>query len=351
MLTRLIALLGVLAVTAPVAAKRPPTPSQPEPAAAVEMTPLSAAQQALFDGTPADPAPPILDGPKGIENTHYVAGNEWNLHLLRKAVKGRGGAYVGVGTDQAYLFIGWQRPELAWLTDYDEVVVDIHALYRAFLLEAASPAAFVALWTQPEAARARAVIAARLADLGPERVKLLQGRYDKYRGRIRQRLFKLRGVLRDEKVGAFINRQGDYDYVRSLVASGRVRALRVNLLLDGGLAAIGAAAKQLAVPIRVLYLSNAEQYWPYNDAFRRNINALHSDERSWVVHTYSTWKLNQDYRYFVQSLDLFRGWLSRPWVTSVKVMLPPRKDEGLEPDYAVLKRSVEQAEKRRAAKR
>ena len=92
-----------------------------------QVTPLPKAQKEIFWGSPEDAKPRVLGGvTKKQYNRHYVTSNEGHLDLFYPTLKNLGGGYAGVGTDQAYLFIGWQRPTLAWLTDYDPVVGSVH---------------------------------------------------------------------------------------------------------------------------------------------------------------------------------------------------------------------------------
>ena len=97
--------------------------------------PLTATQRAIFHGSPEDPRAQRLDGiDKRLTGAHYLAGDEWHMDVFYKHLrKVRGGGYVGVGTDQAYLLMGWTRPELAWLIDYDSWVHYIHRAHAVFI--------------------------------------------------------------------------------------------------------------------------------------------------------------------------------------------------------------------------
>ena len=62
--------------------------------------------------------------------------------------------------------------------------------------------------------------------------------------------------------------------------AGRVRSLCADLTRHGAVADIGVAARRLGVALRVLYLSNAEEYWErLPQPFRDNLRALPVDER------------------------------------------------------------------------
>jgi hypothetical protein len=64
----------------------------------------------VFFGSPEDPKPAHR-----ARDSHYWVGNECALHGFYQDIKGLGGGYIGIGSDQAYLLLGWARPRLAWL--------------------------------------------------------------------------------------------------------------------------------------------------------------------------------------------------------------------------------------------
>ncbi|MCC6622941.1 MAG: hypothetical protein IT385_16905 [Deltaproteobacteria bacterium] len=313
--------------------------------AARAVEPLGPEQRATFLASAEDPPAKFLHGVSGQEGRHYLTGNEWNLHLFRQAVSGLGGGYVGVGSDQAYLFMGWQRPELAWLVDYDPMVIDVHRLYQAFFVAADSPAAFRALWDKENKVAALAAISARHPD-DAELVARLDLLLRSARTKVIKRLDKVKEVVVAAGAPTFLNDAETYTFVRDMILAGRTRPMVADLMGKKGIAGIAESARALGVPIRVLYTSNAEQYWDYHDSFRNNVAALHRDERSVLARTLLTWDRNQDYRYNVQPLDNFVAWLAKPWVTSVWSFVNRRKDEGTEPEFFVLDRDVAVEERR-----
>lgn len=123
---------------------------------------------------------------------------------------------------------------------------------------------------------------------------------------MRVRLWRLHKNLRH--VPTYLTDQATYDFVRTLVRHGCVRPLLVDVLAKRGLVGIAAAAREVGLPIRTLYLSNAEEYWSYTRQFRDNLRALPHDERSRVLRTLSSAE-NHDYRYVAQPLANFLRWL------------------------------------------
>ena len=76
--------------------------------------PLTAADKKAFWGSLEDPVPAKRNAKsKDKENKHFLYCDERGLHVFYPHIKDLGGGYMGVGSDQAYLFIGWQRPVVA----------------------------------------------------------------------------------------------------------------------------------------------------------------------------------------------------------------------------------------------
>jgi hypothetical protein len=310
------------AAAASLASTPDPPPTDPSPPVhgsaplAATPGPLTAEQRARLWDTPEGSAAVELGGvTEAREGRHYVAGNEKALHLFRPRIDRIGGGYVGVGSDQGYLFLGWGRFDVAWLVDYDPLVMDVHACYQAFFAEAATPEQFLELWSKPGQGAALAVLEARVDE--SKRARAVDV-YRRWRGWIERRLLALAKRYRKLELPSFVSDADTYAFVREAVAAGRVRPMLVNLLEDGALDGIADAARDLGVPIRVLYLSNAEEYWDgFPAAYRANVGALGFDDRAVVLRTLLTWQDNQDYRYAAQPARNYRDWLAQPWLRTV----------------------------------
>jgi len=290
-------------------------------AAGPALTPLTDAERAVLLGTAEDAEPEKLGGvDESQEGRHYLTGDEWNLHLLYAYLKDVGGGYVGVGTDQCYLFIGWARSNMAWLTDYDPWVGDMHRAYLAFFERAETPDDLMG-WFAPQAGKeGLALLEQRYAN--DPHLPGVRKVYSAYHEKVYWRLKRLAAEHRKAKVPSFVTDQADYDHVRALVKAGRVRPMLGNLLADKGLAGVAEAAKRLGVPLRVIYLSNAEGYWTYPAQFKTNMSALPGDAASLIVRTIAAKWTNGDYRYNLQTLDSFKAWLAEPRTRSYKQIVP-----------------------------
>ena len=111
--------------------------------------------------------------------------------------------------------------------------------------------------------------------------------------------------------------------------------------------------------MRVVYLSNAEEYWErLPDEFRDNVAAMPVDQRSVVLRTLLTWEHNRDYRYSAQPLHNYRRWLAQAEVRTIhdvtrrdRVFADARGFFEVQelPDVAALRRREQRRQKNEAA--
>ncbi len=275
--------------------------------------PLNEATRKLVWETTEDDAPELLNATrKDLENRHYLTCDELHVAKFYPNLKGIKGAYIGVGSDQAYTFMGWMDAELAWLTDYDPWIKQEHRIYALFFERAETPEAFVSQWRSRNRAASRAMIAEHFAT-DPEKALILQV-FDSASYKVDVRMSRLIAMAKNYKIPTFVSDAAMYAHVRSMVLGGRVRPMVSNLLDTDGLTGVGNASRAVNVPIRVVYMSNAEDYWPYSEQFRANMAGLNFDENSWIVRTAASKPTNGDYRYNMQDAQNFQAWLKEPYV-------------------------------------
>jgi hypothetical protein len=268
--------------------------------------------------SPEDPPTRTLAGAAGgLAGQHYLTCNERHLEVFAERLgQAHGGGYLGIGADQAYLLLAWADPEIAWLADYDANVVAIHRVHLSFLRLAETPEAFFELWCREGVERALTRIAEDPhSSLGDAKQRAQLGVL--YRENLRiihNRLEQLRGM----SIANYLNNQQLYDRVRKLALADRVRPIVADLRGEVAVRGIAEVARELGVELRVLYLSNAEEYWPdYGQQYRSNIEVLPWADDAIVLRTLLTWSRNRDYAYNIQPVANYRAWLSRPWVMFV----------------------------------
>jgi hypothetical protein len=296
---------GVTEVAAPEPARPsepPPAPTPPPPAVPDDPSqPLSDAARARLDALPTESIAPPPE--------FYFRTNERRHDLLANELANLGGAVVGVGSDQLYTLAAQTRASLIVGVDYDERIPLVHAIYSVLVPEAETPEALTALFSAANAASTRALLEARLAS-HPRKDDALR-LFDRLRDDWEGYLPGVSRRVRQGVVGSWLADPAHYAHVRALFRAGRVVARCGDLTGETTVRAVGAALRELGVPVRVFYLSNADQFFPYGAGFRANLDALPTDERSVVVRTLRHPRLpnatNDRWHYVVQPVSDLRA--------------------------------------------
>lgn len=299
-----------------------PPSSQRQDPSSHGLGPLDAATRRSFEAIPSDPPPPSL-----TRNSHYWVSNEHSHFLWHDAIAGVGGGYVGVGTDQNYLLAAWARSEIVVLMDFDEAISDLHRVYGLLFSDAQTPEDFVASWRPDAAPHVEARIALVYAD-DPRREDILRA-FRRSRKLVYARLRRVVRTYRKRGIGTFLTDREQYDHVRDLWRNGRVFPVRGDLTGDATMRGIARAFAQANVPVNVLYLSNAEQYFDYGPSFRRNIVELPFGPHAVVLRTLG-WSGHgfvegEEYHYNVQPGDNFATWMRTRRVRSAGLMLSRKR--------------------------
>lgn len=302
-----------------------PTPP-PEPGLSF----LGDAQRAQLNAGSEDP-------PIEVE-THYIQSNETRHDLFFPYIAGIGGAYMGVGSDQNYTMAAKAQAEVMFLMDIDTRVVDLHRMYAVFIPAAESPDALLRRWDAEHRAENEAELEKGLGDLAPlHRQRILRG-YRNGRETVFRHLQRVIGRKHNSAASSWLSDPELYAHIRLLYRTGRVRIMVGNLAGEASVGTVAAASRTLGLPVRVVYFSNAEEYFKYGKAFIRSIQALDGDERSMVLRTiYSKdWEHADLWAYQVQPLRDFQTRLSDGRNRSRNPMLRYANLEGaldLKPDH------------------
>lgn len=294
--------------------------STPEPTREAESTPTPPASPPSPAAVPDDPSQPLSDAARArldalptesIEPPpeFYFRTNERRHDLLATELANLGGAVVGVGSDQLYTLAAQTRASLIVGVDYDERIPLVHAIYSALVPEAETPEALTALFSAPNAESTRALLENRLAS-HPRKDDALR-LFDRYRDDWESYLPGASRRVRQGVVGSWLADPAHYAHVRALFRAGRVIARCGDLTGETTVRAVGDALRELGVPVRVFYLSNADQFFPYGAGFRANFDALPTDDRSVVVRTLRHPRLpnatNDRWHYVVQPVADLRA--------------------------------------------
>lgn len=281
-------------------------PTEPTPAPVVDpLAPLSAQDKVTFLAGPTDGGEPLPN--------HYVKSNERRHDTWFPYVKDLGGAFVGVGPDQCYTVAAAQGAELMFLLDIDHMVVDVHNNYEVLIEASETPAELHQRFNETEQDASLALLEEAYADVDKKTRRL---RLQTYRAS-RETIFRhLKHVIERNQGGAqtsWLSNADYYTHIRTLFQNDRVRIMDGDLTGADTMTSIGVATTKLEVPVRVLYLSNAEEYYKYTKQYVANVAGLPGDAKSVALRTIynKEWEhADTLWNYQVQPLANYQEFLS-----------------------------------------
>ena len=249
------------------------------------------------------------DPPPGTitRGRHYSTSNEDKHDLFREVVAGRGGIQIGVGAEQNWLLAGWSEPEIVVCVDFDDWIVQLNRVYGMFFRHLESPAQFLEAWSQHPRTALWQWLEEEIAD--PAERTRIRGILNDSVGDVENRMKFLASRHAELGVASILNNAAMYGKVRNLWLEGRVLSLQGNLVGKDALHGVAEFGRRFGIPVRTVYLSNAEEYFEYGTgAFRANLAELPFDDRSVILHTKPHHGVQ--YRYVWEPAVRFQAWLS-----------------------------------------
>jgi len=289
------------------------------PTAGFAQTPLPPETAQKFLSIEFDPPPKKL-----AADAHFVVSDEKAHYLFKSAITGLGGCMVGVGTDQNYIMAGWAKPDILIIADFDQVVVDVHKLYRIAFQHTQSPTDFIKAW------RDQSILEwLEKESLSPDEQKRLRKVFSMSKNLILDRLSEVRKTYRKAKTSTFLDDQQQFDYIRNLFLTNRVFVFRGDLTGTKTYRQIGDTLRNLGLTVRVLYLSNAEKYFDCSENYKKNMRGLPFDEKSVVLRTAAGWDMEVApdglYTYLVQTPASFLAFMQDGVECSFKTIVSRRR--------------------------
>ncbi len=308
----------------------PAAPATPIAAAAPAETALAAAKADTPEAAPApapapEPkAPPVEtvggltklddsqrasllagdeDAPFKVD-THYIQSNETRHDLWFPYIEGIGGACIGVGSDQTFTVAAHAKCELLFMMDIDTRVVELHRIYSVLVPRAESPQALVAMWSPEAEEQTKTLLEESLADMDEKDLRRLLIGFRVGRETVYRHLSRVVERTAGGEPASWLSDADKFAHMQALYETGRVRVMVGNLAGDKSLKTIAKACDDLGVKVRVLYMSNAEEYFKYVPDFVESIQGLPADDKSVVLRTiYSKkWQHADLWAYQVQPL-------------------------------------------------
>lgn len=248
---------------------------------------LLGAVPALAQGEVTDEQRRILTGIPG-ENTeppgeHYYRSNEWRQDLLIAPLSRVGGAYMGVGSDQNYTMAAMAGSEYLFLVDYDPFIPWIHAIYEQLILVSETPEELIGRFSA-ENERATTEIL-RTAFEGRPRARRMVRHFTSRRAAWEGYLVRVSRLTRAGVPFSWLADAEMYRYTRRMFQQGRVVYRNGDVTGETTVQAVADACNRLGTKMRIVYFSNAEQFFTNTDQFVANMKALPTDDRSFVLRT------------------------------------------------------------------
>ncbi|MGE3631495.1 MAG: hypothetical protein AB7P00_16425, partial [Sandaracinaceae bacterium] len=210
-------------------------------------------------------------------SAHYPEANERGHEVYFDAIRGLGGGYLGVGSDPSYTLAAVARSEWLTLVDYDPVVSRLHRAMAVLLAECADAACLRAA-LEPQAELDSTERIARRLGRSWEASQVV------YEFRVHRPLLRARMAELAARP-SFLSVPEHYAHVHGLAERGRIVARTADLRGPTTIRAMARAARREGVTYRVVYLSNAEEYFAYDEGFRQNLEALPADAQTVVLRT------------------------------------------------------------------
>ena len=266
----------------------------------------------------SDPPPEAL-----TLDSHYWVSNEDHHHMFRETIDSHGGIYLGVGTDQNYLMAAWAESPILLLMDFDEQIRNLHHVYGVVLSRVDSPDAFVAQWSPRGEDEVRDWLRDEYDD--EARQAQLLRTFSIARATVFHRLRQIAEDYRERGIPTFVTDQEQYDFIRGLWDAGRVFPIRGDLTGDATMVDIAQTLEDLGLRLGLVYTSNAEQYFSFSPAYRRNISVQPFAQDGLILRTRPMERLGypdeDDYHYNIQDAWNFAAWLEQSDVPNAGALL------------------------------
>jgi hypothetical protein len=274
---------------------------------ATGLSPLSTEAQKTLSAIRADPKPEQL-----TQNLHYVWSDERRHDYFQKQIQDLGCVFIGVGSNQNYAMAGWSKPELMIIVDFDQLIVDLHRVYRVAFLNADTPQAFLDLWSKSGRDKLTALVKKAYTKTNRRRAMYAL----KFSHRIlAKRLRESVELYKNANTPFYLSDQAQYEYIVQLYRTNRIYAIRGDFTAKKTISDIATKLKDLKKTVRVFYISNCESYFEFKRQYRKNMLAIPTDDKSVILRTRAWRPWSRDgktpvhYNYFTQSYQTFRAWL------------------------------------------
>ncbi len=206
---------------------------------------------------------------------HFLIGNEFRHDLFYMYIRDRGGAYIGIGSEQNYSLIAAAQAEQAYIMDIDGRVLELHRLFALLVVASGTPAEFIGRFSEHAAGDTEALLA-REHDVA-ERIKFFRS--------VRRDMHRHLHAVAKRNYPTWLSEQHMYQHVRGLFSAQRITIVPGNLQGVTTIGAIARDARERGIPVRTIYLSNAEDSLTHHARFFANLRTLAGVSETIILRT------------------------------------------------------------------
>ena len=213
------------------------------------------------------------------------------------------------------------------------MIRNLHIAYGAAFLESENIEEFRSYWKKENESKMKAAIDKHFPSDSAGAMKAWRSAVREVNGRFNRIAKKYGGGKAKEgeiivDIPTFITDETQYQRIRQLWQNHRVFPICGDLTGNMAMLDIAKALKDSNLQMTILYPSNAEHYFEYSPAYRRNIIQMPFAENSQILRTRQMRSLglaeDEDYHYNMQSGENFKLWLETTNIKDQHSMLRKR---------------------------
>lgn len=291
----------------------------------------------------------ILPEKRGLNAEHYPTSNERRIDFFIKPIENLGGCYIGVGTDQNFSFIAKAKSDYAWLMDFDPVIVKVNLIHLYLLNISKDYEEFKNFWARKNEKKSFELVKQKFSSDKDWKMieKAWEVSHRNFSG-VEDRLNELNFMSRKFGLVTFSNNTDEFLFLKKKVSENKIVAVNGDLTGSKSMRNISKLANSLGCKIRILYLSNAEEYFRYPEDMRENFISLPTDEKGIVIRTMTSGtkqflgypdgeKFEDSFplHYNLQPISSLQEWMKfKVYISTVDML---KKRETIEKGFSILK--------------
>jgi hypothetical protein len=259
---------------------------------------------------------------RGLYAEHYPTSNERRIEMFFPIIQNLGGVYLGVGTDQNLTLAAKAKSEFIFLMDFDPEIVKVNECHVFFLKQSKDYETFKNFWDR----KYKQFTLKSIEDSNePTKDRIKAGYLLGIQAGmgVPERLQELNFMNKTFGFISFPHSDEEYQYLRKMALENKIQTLDGDLTGEITIREISKSIQNSNFKLRLMYTSNAEEYFRFPKNFRINIQSLPIDEKSIIIRTITAGTKNSwgypdgekfpdnfPFHYNYQKLDNMKKWMS-----------------------------------------